>query len=200
MDNGNSSYCSPSMFSSSPHDLRANNKKYDYLMKAMLAHGASHLDLITTDELKSQGLKHRVDAVTLLNKALSRPATSKEEYDARFATFMILTFQSTCLQDGLVDFLTMLRGCVLNGHFGEGSYFTPITVHGHLETMEEQLTDIPLMTLDAKTLSEAINSLARLEPLCGSETEKRYHNILMEVAVKGYTSPNAGEYLAVMIS
>ena len=162
-------------------------------MKAMLAHGASHLDLTTTSELRSEGLNHRIDAMSLLNKALARPAVSKEEYDARFATFMILTFQSTCLEDGFTDFLTMLRGCVLNGNFLEGSYFEPMSVHGHLETMDEKFRDTSLSTLDARTLSDALASLARLEELCQTETEKLYLSILMDVAYQGYKSPGSGK-------
>lgn len=164
-------------------------------MKAMLAHGASHLDLTTTDELHSEGLNHRIDAMALLNKALARPATSKEEYDARFATFMILTFQSTCLEDGFTDFLTMLRGCVLNGNFLEGSYFAPMSVHGHLERMDDKIKDATLSTLDARTLSDALQSLAQLEELCQTKTERMYHGILMDVAYQGYKSPGAGELL-----
>jgi hypothetical protein len=161
-------------------------------MKAMLAHGASHLDLTTTDDLNSQGLKHRIDAVTLLNKALSRPATSKEEYDARFATFMILTFQSTCLRDGFMDFLTMLRGCVLNGQFLENSHFSAIALNSHMETMDEKFEDAQLGKLNARTLSDAIASLAQVEELCQSTTEKKYHSMLLDVAVNGYSSPKAG--------
>jgi hypothetical protein len=161
-------------------------------MKAMLALGASHLNLTVQDDLQSQALTHRVDAVKLLNKALSRLPMNKAEADARFAAFMILTFQSTCLPDGLADFLTMLRGCVLNANLGEESNFKHFTQNRHIETMDERFSDSELEKLDTKTLGEAVSSLADIAPLCETETEKRYHGILMDLAVKGYTSPKAG--------
>jgi hypothetical protein len=193
MDDGNSSNGTSSRSDPLVQDLITETRKYEYLLKAMLAHGASHLGLTTTDELGSQGLNHRIDAMTLLNKALSRPATSKEEYDARFATFMILTFQSTCLHDGLIDFITMLRGCVLNGQFGEGSFFTLMSTHGHLKTIKERSEGLEMTTFDGLTLSEAVSSLMKFKPLCKTASEKRYHQILMDVAVQGYSSPNAGK-------
>lgn len=164
-------------------------------MKAMLALGASHLGLSVQDDLHQQALAHRVDAVKSLNKALSRPATSKEEADARFATFMVLTFQSTCMPEGLTDFLTMLRGCVLNGDLGDDSSFNRFTKNRHLRVVIDQISNKEIPSLDTKTLGEAVSSLAGIEPLCTTETEKRYHGILMDVAVKGYHSPKEGELI-----
>jgi hypothetical protein len=160
-------------------------------MKAMLALGASHLNLIIDGDMESQALTHRIDAMKLLNKALSRPALSKEEADARFATFMVLTFQSTCIPEGFTDFLTMLRGCVLNGQLDEHSYFKTFTQGRHVDTMNEIMSDSELATIDTKTLGEAVSSLAKIEPLCKTQTEKKYHSILTDVAVKGYTSPQS---------
>lgn len=59
-------------------------------MRSMLALGASNLALTTASsaELANKAIAHRVEAVKLLNKALSRPATCREEADARFAAFM----------------------------------------------------------------------------------------------------------------
>jgi hypothetical protein len=59
-------------------------------MRSMLALGASNLALTTSSsaDLANRAIAHRVEAVKLLNKALSRPATSREEADARFAAFM----------------------------------------------------------------------------------------------------------------
>ena len=62
--------------------------QYDYLMKAMLAHGASHLDLHTGSNFKAQGLKHRIEAMSSLNKALST-----------FMVFVMLTGEDVLQQE-----------------------------------------------------------------------------------------------------
>lgn len=52
-------------------------------------------------------------AVKSLNEALSMPPKSRSERDARMAAALALAFQSSHLQDGLFEFLTMVRGCNL---------------------------------------------------------------------------------------
>jgi hypothetical protein len=160
----------------------------------MLALGATHLSITTPDNLNSQALTHRVEAVKLLNKALCRPAVTKEEADARFATFMILTFQSSCMADGVVDFLTMLRGCILQGDVVsvERSAFACFLKNRHLETMEARFSDARLEALDTKTLGEAVGSIVALEELCQTDQEKLWHKLLTELVANAYTSPKAG--------
>lgn len=165
-------------------------------MRAMLALGASHLSITTESDLNSQALAHRVEAVNLLNKALARPAVSKEEADARFAAFMILTFQSSCMADGIFDFLTMLRGCMFQGkhvRLTDSAFSAFVGENNHLATMEERFTDAQLETLDTKTLGEAVASLAALLPLCETEVELRYHKLLTNIVTFAYTSPKAGK-------
>ena len=48
-----------------------------------------------------------------LNEALSVPPKSQCERDARMAAALALAFQSSHLQDGMAEFLTMVRGCNL---------------------------------------------------------------------------------------
>jgi hypothetical protein len=87
---------------------------YDFLIHAMLGLGASHLSLCGGDagELYTRpALAHRVAAMKSLNEFLSRPRFSKADGDAAFAAAMSLTFQSSYMEDGLVDFLAMVRGC-----------------------------------------------------------------------------------------
>lgn len=169
-------------------------------MRAMLALGASHLSITTDADLNSQALAHRVEAVNLLNKALARPAISKDEADARFAAFMILTFQSSCMADGIFDFLTMLRGCMFHGKYvrlTKSAFSAFVGESSHLSKMEERFTDAQLETLDTKTLGEAVASLTALLPLCETEVELRYHTLLTNIVTYAYTSPKAGRYLTV---
>lgn len=162
----------------------------------MLALGASHLSITTESDLNSQALAHRVEAVNLLNKALARPAITKEEADARFAAFMILTFQSSCMADGIFDFLTMLRGCMFQGkhvRMSESAFSSFVGEHSHLSKMDERFTDAQLETLDVKTLGEAVASLTALLPLCETEVDLRYHSLLTNIVTFAYTSPKAGK-------
>lgn len=77
----------------------------------MLGLGASHLGLLTPVDYNKVALKHRVTAIRELNSHLSQPNLSKSGGEAAFAAVLVLTFQSSYMADGMVDFLTMVRGC-----------------------------------------------------------------------------------------
>lgn len=85
--------------------------KYEFLLHAMLGLGASHLGLLTPTDYNKVALKHRVTAIRELNSHLSQPNISKSGGEAAFAAILVLTFQSSYMADGMVDFLTMVRGC-----------------------------------------------------------------------------------------
>jgi len=159
----------------------------------MLALGASHLTMSSSSlsELESRALSHRVVAIKSLNKALSRPATSKEEADARFATFMNLTFQSTCMKDGLADFLTMLRGCMLQGDLSGESAFACFREENHLETMNDKFSEATFVEIAKDDLDGGSASLAALESMCQTDVERRYHRLLTDLIANAHTSPRA---------
>lgn len=164
----------------------------------MLGLGASDLALISSNraELASNALIHRVKAVSLFNQAMKTPSKDNFEADARFATLMVLTFQSSCMPDGFYDFLTMLRGCVLHG--GEviknESCFITFWQMNHLNTMVERFTEAQVQSLDHGPLDEATESLAQLKPYCQPGVEERYHQILCELVEHAYTSPKDCKY------
>lgn len=85
--------------------------QYDFLLHSMLALGASHLSLVSPSGYEKAALKHRVTAIKTLNEHLSKPNLSIPEADAAFGAMLNLTFQAAYMADGLVDFLTMIRGC-----------------------------------------------------------------------------------------
>lgn len=163
----------------------------------MLALGASHLTISTNDDCRLQALSHRVKSVECLNKALSRPSRNKEEVDARFAAFMVLTFESNCMPEGLVDFLTMLRGGILNGeHLGPASLFYNFAQERYTMSVDTgRFQGVNFGEIDAKTLREAMESLAAIEPLCQQRAEKDWHKLLTEILVNGCNSPKDGMLL-----
>lgn len=87
--------------------------EFDFLIHAMLGLSASHLSLAVGRDYKAQALAHRIQSMRSLNEALNRPCTSLAEGDARFATVMALTFQSSYMDEGMLDFLSMIRGCIV---------------------------------------------------------------------------------------
>jgi hypothetical protein len=89
------------------------SEQYEYLIHSILALAASHLDAVSTANVAEEAISHRILAVKALNEALSVPPTTRSERDARMAAALALAFQSSHLQDGLFEFLTMVRGCNL---------------------------------------------------------------------------------------
>jgi hypothetical protein len=124
------------------------------------------------------------------------PAKTKQEEDARYATFLILTFQSWCMTDGVYDFLTMLRGCILhNSDLGKDSLFCRFMGPNHLEMARQHLKPFKMDILSTTPLDHAMLSLASLKHLCRNGVESVYHGLLVQLVASAYTSPQDGEHL-----
>lgn len=68
----------------------------------------------THTQIANRALHHRSVALSGLNHAITANDWSQNSVDAMLATTYALTFQATYLpHDGLVDFMTMVRGCAL---------------------------------------------------------------------------------------
>jgi hypothetical protein len=174
--------------------------QYDYLIHSMLALGASRLAMdasSTPAQIETSGLAHRVKAVQSLSAALKTDPKNKQEADARFATLMVLTFQSSCMPEGFMDFLTMLRGCVLSGYTipdDKASCFASFLQKNHLETMEDKFDEQQLKDLKTESLDAATASLKALEPYCRTGVEASYHGVLAALISAAYVSPKQGEH------
>jgi hypothetical protein len=163
----------------------------------MLGLGASHLALTAHDpaEFNTRALTHRVEAIRLLNQALSIPPGDRYEGDARFATFLVLIFQSACMRDGLVDFLLMLRGCIWQGHANSAqSLFSMFEQGEHLMTMEMMVKDLKIDSSEHEDLVGMMASLLCLEPFCERGVEKAYLNMLIESVERAGQSPQLGKF------
>jgi hypothetical protein len=77
----------------------------------MLGLGASHLSTISPSSYADAALKHRITAMKELNEHMARPDLNLADAEAAFAAMLSLTFQSAYMPDGMIDFLTMVRGC-----------------------------------------------------------------------------------------
>lgn len=158
----------------------------------MLGLGASDLALVSSSpsDFNSSALAHRVQAFRLLNEAVAMPPKDRYEADARFATVMVLAFQSACMPEALTDFFTILRGCVLHGEQLDEvtSYFGSFLGNNHLATMEERFNEAQPENLDRNCLDQATASLAAIRPYCKPGIEQKYHELLSQVIQQAYVS------------
>ncbi|KAH7141022.1 hypothetical protein EDB81DRAFT_654675 [Dactylonectria macrodidyma] len=163
-------------------EVAALSHSFDYLIHAMLGLSASHLSLGSSADYEPQALAHRVYAISSLNAALSKPCTSKAEGDALFATMMALTFQSSYMPEGMLEFLSMIRGCMVVSatampNFTE-SAFQSFSPEGHEKSVHELNPDAPEYGANSDIFAAAAVSARALGPLCRSVLEVRYLGIL----------------------
>ncbi|KAK3349349.1 hypothetical protein B0T25DRAFT_569992 [Lasiosphaeria hispida] len=177
-------------------DVAALSHNFDYLVHAMLGLGASHLNLYNGD-CASQALSHRVKAIQSLNQALNEPCSSRAEGDARFAAIMALTFQSSCMPEGMNEFLTMIRGCHIIAETAmlsfEDSLFRSFTEQGYTDNLRRQYnmgsTKFTLEPEREILFDEFIVSLRALAPRCSSPLELKFLAVTERSAKMAKTSP-----------
>jgi hypothetical protein len=171
---------------------------FDYLIHSMLGLAAWSLDhhslaLAGPPSYSPAALSHRVAAIRLLNGSLSKPCSCPEEGTARYATMMALTFQSSYLPDGMLEFVAMTRGCHVVAHTAMGGTFemSPFGVfsrEGHVDACR-RLGPRPALEVDQKgdleLLSEEVaegllSGLSDLAMLCAGRS-KLEHEVLRKV-------------------
>ncbi|KAJ9151319.1 Sterol uptake control protein 2 [Pleurostoma richardsiae] len=163
-------------------DVAALCHSYDYLVHAMLGLAASHLSLGATTSSRTsftaQAFEHRVTAINLLNQALSEPCASKAEGDARFAAIMSLTFQSSYMPEGMLDFLSMIRGCTVVSHSAmpafEDSMFRSFSLEGHIESLRSLNQGREDSPEDEGLVDAFLSSIRAVGALCRSTMEVRF--------------------------
>lgn len=159
--------------------VAALSHKYDYLIHAMLGLAASHLGLYTGAESQN-AIAHRVKAIAGLNESLGRPCSSPAEGDARFGTIMALTFQASCMPEGMMEFLSMTRGCNIIASTGvidfSKSLFRDFTAEGYTESVRRLIGSdgLSLDSHQAKSFDDFLVSLRNLGPLCSSTLEVKF--------------------------
>jgi hypothetical protein len=163
----------------------------------MLALAASHLSMNGLGDYRSQALQHRVVAVNLLNASLSAGSSTQSEADAKLAACLALTFQSSYMEDGFFEFLTMIRGCALvtQDHSLEQptSAFHCFSGENHGRTMQQRLRQMPINEIDPKVLDGASDSLDALKQLCQNDKEHEYRQVLYDIVQQTYHSPLQGQ-------
>lgn len=172
-------------------------QEHEYLMHAMLALGASHLDRIApVAEHNTKAIIHRGHAMAGLGRALVKTEREYGESDAMVATCYALTFQSTYMSDGLLDFITMVRGCALiTGKIREDKSPTAFNLQPewHFKLMEPRLRDLPVV--HQPLLDTGLVALEEVRQLLVTMTDHQFHAALTKVvhglsrsSREGYTS------------
>ena len=141
----------------------------------MLGLAASHLNIVSTSELKSEALKHRIYAVQGLSKALTEVPKNRCDSDAILATCYALAQQASYIGESIEEFLTMLHGCYIVVQQGWpqrlGSVFVTPELAFHPDTGANFLRGRPAL-LNLFQVDGGKTSLQKFRPLCRSGIEK----------------------------
>jgi hypothetical protein len=153
----------------------------EYLMHAILAMSASHLELLTGVSLVPLAIHHRLLAIQGSNAALSKRNRTGSDGDALLGSCYLLTFQSIYMKDGLLEYFTMVRGCaLLSNQFREESLPMGLflTEKDHFKIMEERLLDLPVIS--PELVEGAEKSLAAVQPFCKLRSQTDFYQLLDE--------------------
>jgi Fungal specific transcription factor domain len=165
-------------------------------MHALLALGASHLTRVSSQsDYSTTAIVHRGQAIKGLNEALAKGTREYGESDAMLAACYALTFQASCMGDGMTDFLTMVRGCALvteQIHKDQSHTAFNLEKDTHLRVMEPRFDHLP--TLDPSLVLPATISLEALRPLLRRSMDQHFHNALLLV-VLGLRESSKAAYL-----
>lgn len=160
--------------------------QHDYLIHAMLGLAASELiqlnhRTLPDRDLQHASIHHRSRAMSSLNRATQRGITTSEEGNAMLATVMTLLAQSPFLADGLLEYLSLIRGTKVISEqmykqrltilFTNG---TPPVKHGG------QVSYKPL--LDPQVTRAGVRSFETVFALCQTRLQIKVCKILMKTA------------------
>ncbi|KAK4150640.1 hypothetical protein C8A00DRAFT_46028 [Chaetomidium leptoderma] len=178
--------------------VAAMSNEYDFLAHAILGLAAQHLTVCAAANFSVQALDHRVSAITALNRALSNPSLSRHDADAKFATAILLTFQSSYMSDGMMEFLGMLRGWMIIQTTVvpsmEESVFRCLTEDAYASSMKTLMDPAAAVDETAeeelrRALQDFKASLGLVAPLCQSTAELHYRASMERIARLSQTSP-----------
>jgi hypothetical protein len=177
----------------------ANDSQYDYLLHSMLALSASNLATAqsSSTELQHIALAYRIKSISSLNAVMSVGIQSSEQGNAMLATCYNLFVQSTHIEDGLVEFMNFVRGCIVIAikMQSQDMKFVFHSMWGDEMTsqMNPGLKDAPL--IDPDHVKEACKSLEGFNHLCVKRAELEMYGLLMGIARALFTSSLDGTYV-----
>lgn len=160
--------------------------QYQYLMHAILGLAASDLSVQHDPTLVASAMSHRLKAIIAIKKTLSDvPRTDTfEEGNALMATCFALTFQSVLLDDGMVEYMTFIRGVIIVAiqmYFkGAKLLFGEFLGDRQKEVMRPFMEKVPL--IEGSWADAAVAAVEGLGGLCMHPMEQAYHGKILEMA------------------
>lgn len=140
--------------------------KCDFLMHAILALSASHLEKLSKSGLTKVAQAHRLAAITGLNSHLDKPLKTAADGDAVIATCFALLMQSWYMDDGLESFLVMTRSCeIITKHVRDQKVDAILARDdcSRVENMRPRLNGAPSYDLDFLSVaSQSVNDVGLL--------------------------------------
>jgi hypothetical protein len=152
----------------------------------MLALSASELTKTeaSPQQMQSLALDHRVKSITALNAAIQRGVNCSEEGNAMLATCFSLLFQSTLIAEGLVEYMTFIRGTfVVSAQMLGGKlrfFFNQIAEAVRVQSFVNDFEDIPILA--PRLVCSARESLTEFKSLCTTKLETDVWETLWEIA------------------
>jgi hypothetical protein len=166
-------------------------------MHAILGLAASDLSVQKDPSLVASAMNHRLKAIKAIKKTLSDVprADTFEEGNALMATCFALTFQSVLLDDGMVEYMTFIRGVIIVAIQmyikGAKLLFGAFLGERQQEAMQPFLEKCPL--IEQAWATAAVAAIENLEPLCQHPMEKQYHERILDMARQLHVSSWGGK-------
>lgn len=158
-------------------------QEHTYLMHAILALGASHLNRMAPNPCyEKDALMHRGHAINGLNTCMAKNTHVYGEADAMLATCYALTFQASYMADGLADFVIFVRGCALaTGKIQEEQATTAFNLDPdrHHDAVRPRLQNMPMVS--QIHVERGLSALKEMQVYLYHETEHKFFEILYEV-------------------
>jgi len=164
--------------------------------------GLSACELMAKDRsLVTFAMAHRHKAIKAIQKALNNlsknnnSSNTYKEGNAIVATCFALTFQSVCLDDGMVEFMTFCRGILIVAiqMYTKRSriMFRNLVGEEKIAALRPALEKVP--PIRSELTDAAVVSLKRLEHLMVTQVQKEYHEYLANMAEALYTDSYKGK-------
>jgi hypothetical protein len=145
-----------------------------------------------TPELGCVAISNRVKAITSLKEAIGKPIQSVEQGNAMIAACFSLLFQSTLIDDGIVEYMTFVRGVlVVSQYMGKNNIgFIFEHMFYQPEVVEKEINPSPL--INPEHASRACRSLEQIRPLIQNRAEIELYGHLLSAARSLFTSSPEG--------
>jgi hypothetical protein len=179
------------------HEVPCLSQKYEYLMHAVLGFAASDLMQSQNDpSLRSCAMSHRLKAIKAIKRTLSEVSKTNtfEEGNAMMAACFALTFQSVFLEDGMIEYMTFIRGIMIVAvqmwMKGASFIFSNLMGDRHTEILEPYMSTLSL--IDSSWTEAAAAAIGALTPLCHHDVELQYLGLLKDITENLSISSFAG--------